>query len=482
MGVAGRSRPNLKVKGLPVRESVRRGMVRVRRAKRQAHLPSIPFLSNRIGRSSAAAIEGLSPEAALHARRNFRLGVLNGVMFTLVEAIIAPSIVLAWFINRLGAPNALVGLLPAILAGGWFLPQILVASRVQGLPLVMHWYRRVGILRVICMALLVPSTILLADQPVLLLFAFFTLYIIYAFGAGVSGIPWLEMVSKVIPPRRRGTFFGLRSFWGGVAGLLVAGPVAAIMSEQLWGLTFPYNFALLFGMVTVVVALGVWCWASIKEPAAPSAHSDMTVGQLLRRGMEAFKTDRDYRSFMVARILISLAAVADPFYVVYAKTNLAAPPATVGLYLGAVAISSLLSNFLWSPLADRAGNRTLMSWTVLSVAVVPLTALLLSLFAGVVNDTLLFTSFSAVFVFSGLALGASRIVNNNMLLTIAPAEERATYIGFLNLILGVVIFVPVLGGVLADVVGFRALFFLSLVFAGMALLATARMSTTRAER
>jgi hypothetical protein len=56
---------------------------------------------------------------------------MNGIMFTLVEAIIAPSIVLAWFINRLGAPNALVGLLPAILAGGWFLPQILVASRVR---------------------------------------------------------------------------------------------------------------------------------------------------------------------------------------------------------------------------------------------------------------------------------------------------------------------------------------------------------------
>jgi MFS family permease len=207
----------------------------------------------------------------------------------------------------------------------------------------------------------------------------------------------------------------------------------------------------------------------------------ITTVQLLKRGVEVLKIDRDYRSFMVARILISLAAVADPFYVVYAKTHLSAPPATVGLYLGSVALSSLLSNFLWSPLADRAGNRTLMTMTVVSVALVPLTALVLSLFTEIVNSTVLFTAFSAVFVFSGLALGASRIVNNNMLLTIAPAEERATYIGFLNLILGIVIFVPVLGGVLADVVGFRALFFLSLVVSGMALLATARMSTARAE-
>ena len=123
---------------------------------------------------------------------------------------------------------------------------------------------------------------------------------------------------------------------------------------------------------------------------------------------------------MLVRILMALATVADPFYVVYAKTQLAAPPATVGLYIGSVSIAALLSNFLWSPLADRATNRVLLMWTVVSVVLVPLTALVLSLFAGVADDTLLFSLFAIVFILSGLALGGSRIVNNNMLLTIAP--------------------------------------------------------------
>ena len=69
------------------------------------HPTKLPFISDRIGRASAATIEGLAPEAALHARRNFRLGVTNGIMFTLVDALFAPSIVLAWYISRLGAPN-----------------------------------------------------------------------------------------------------------------------------------------------------------------------------------------------------------------------------------------------------------------------------------------------------------------------------------------------------------------------------------------
>lgn len=453
----------------------------LRRVRRNVRMPRLPLISDAIGRARLESVEGLTPEAALHARRNFRVGVSNGVMMTLVEALIAPTLVLAWFVSRLGAPNVLVGLLPAILSGGWFLPQLIVASRVQGLPYVMKWYSAVGIVRIIALGLLVPATIALADYPTLLLFAFFFLYVIYSFGGGVSGIPWLEMVGKVIPPRRRGTFFGMRSFWGGVLALAVAGPIAAIMSEELWGLTFPYNFALLFALATVGVAIGVWAWSSVREPAATHSASPVSLRNLLRRGVEATRTDRDYRNFMVSRILMSLATVADPFYVVYAKTQLGAPPATVGLYLGALSISSLLSNFFWSPLADRASNRTLMVWTVASVAVVPLTAIVISLFEGLVDNGVLFTSFAAVFVLSGLALGGARIVNNNMLLTIAPPTERPTYIGFLNTLLGIVIFVPVIGGAVVDTLGFGVLFVASFLVTMLGMLASTRMSTRKPE-
>ena len=60
------------------------------------------------------------------------MGVMNGVLFGLVDAFFAPSLVLAVFVSRLGGANVLVGLLPAIMAGGWFLPQFFVAGRVQG--------------------------------------------------------------------------------------------------------------------------------------------------------------------------------------------------------------------------------------------------------------------------------------------------------------------------------------------------------------
>jgi MFS family permease len=217
----------------------------------------------------------------------------------------------------------------------------------------------------------------------------------------------------------------------------------------------------------------------MKEPAATQVAPATNLRKLLRRGLEAYRSDVDYRSFIVARVLLSLATVSDPFYVVYAQGHLGAPAGTVGLYLAALSVSSLLSNFIWSPLSDRASNRTLMSLAVLVTALVPMMAVVISMFIGVWDNTLLFTSFTPVFVLSGLALGAARIVSNNMLLTVAPPAERATYIGFLNLILGIVIFVPVLGGVVVDILGYLVIFVSSVALAGLALLASLRMSTKK---
>jgi len=323
--------------------------------------------------------------------------------------------------------------------------------------------------------------VLLAGQPTLLLVVFLVLFTIYALMGGISTLPWYEMVGKVISPRRRGSFFGLRSFWGGVLSLAAAIPVAAILSEQLWGLTFPFNFAFLFAISAVVVGVGVYFWTSVREPSAVQTAPKVSMGALFKRGVAIFHSDGDYRSFIIARFLLAFASLADPFYVVFAKTNLGAPPATVGLYIGALSMASLVSNFFWNPLADRATNRMLMTLTVIAVSLVPATAFLISLLEHTLDNAALFTVFTVTFILSGFAVGAARVVNNNMLLTIAPPAERSTYVGFLNTVLGFTICVPLIGGVLVDAVGYEVLFLLSLVFAALALIASQRMSRKRPE-
>ena len=464
-----------------VRRPVRRGLVRLRRAKRQVtgvYIPdNLAWIRARVGRTSSETLEGLSPEAALHAGRNFRLGVFNGIMFSLVDTLIAPTFVLALFVNRLGGPNVLVGLLPALYVGGGLLPQILVAGRIHGRERVIGWYRRTALVRTLCVVLLAALTALLAPYPALLLAVFFLLYCGYTFGGGISSLPWFEVVGKTISPRRRGAFFSHRNFWGGLLALLASGLISALLSEKLTGLTFPYNFALLFAISALVIALGFGSMSAVREPQAAQTAPPISLRDAFRRGLAAYRADPDYRAFVVARVLLGLVAIADPFYIIYARTALGAPVETAGLYLAATSAASLLSNLIWGPLSDRAGNRTLMVLGVLSVASVPLAALVVPAFAPLLSKDAMHTLFALVFVLGGLATGSSRIANNNMMLTIAPPHSRATYLGFLNTLLGLVTFISVIGGLVVDTLGFTVLFLIALSLAALALIAGARMST-----
>jgi MFS family permease len=408
------------------------------------------------------------------------------VIFSMGEAFYAPSVVLPWFVSRLGAPHILIGLLPAITSGGWFLPQMIIASRVQHLPRKMPWYTGAGITRVLAMFLLALLTPLLITQPGWLLLAFFVLYTVYCLSGGVGGIPWLEVVGKTIPPRRRGAFFGLRAFWGGVLALGVSFIVSFLLDEgQRPGspLAFPLNFALLFGIAAVVVAAAIGCWSLIREPPERRLGPRRTLRDEIRRGPQIVREDRNYRAFLFARVLLAFSAVGDPFYVVYARERLHAPAATVGFYLAALTISGIASNLYWSPLSDRASPRGMMRASTLSVLAPPLAALLLpplldALSGGGASEWG-YLGFGLVFMLIGFASGAGRVINNNLLLEIAPAAERPTYIGFLNTILGLATLVPIAGGSLVDGVGFEPVFALAAGLAVLAFGATFGLSAVR---
>ena len=64
---------------------------------------------------------------------------------------------------------------------------------------------------------------------------------------------------------------------------------------------------------------------------------------------------------------------------------------------------------------------------------------------------------------TGVGIGAS-----NLLLEIAPIDDRAIYIGFTNTILGVAYFSTIVSGLLVDWLGYRGVFILALIFFAVA--------------
>ena len=185
----------------------------------------------------------ISPVARQHLKRNFCCGVLNGVAYRVAETMIDPTLVLTWFLTQLTSSSLIIGLVAPLRSAGWFLPQLLVSGYAQRQERRITIYRVFGIVRALAIASLAAAIWLIGAQQVPMLIVFFLCLALLSFGEGFSGISFMDIVAKAIPPRRRGSFFALRNFVGGTFALGSGAVVRYVLSKKT-GLSFPINFVL----------------------------------------------------------------------------------------------------------------------------------------------------------------------------------------------------------------------------------------------
>ncbi len=173
--------------------------------------------------------------------RNFWLGVCNGILINGGEAFFHNSVVLAPFFAVLGAPAWAIGLIPAVRIGGWYVPQLLVASRLTHQPFKLPVYRRASTVRVLAYILMTIAVFAFSNAPVAVVAIVLTALGISAVAGGVSGVPFADVTAKVVPHYRLGTFWALRNAIGGGLTLIsgwvltrtLEGPLGFTL--RLWG-------------------------------------------------------------------------------------------------------------------------------------------------------------------------------------------------------------------------------------------------------
>jgi MFS family permease len=399
----------------------------------------------------------LTQPAEKNYRRNYALGMINGASFGFVDSIVSPYLVLSVFVNALGAPNLVVGLLPAITNGVWYLPQFLISHRIQPLPRKLIVYRGAAMARVICWITLTTATFLTTHNPGLLLTIFFALYTINNLVAGFAGTPFMDIIAKTIPVERRGSYFGGRDLWGAVTAI-AAGYLVSLLLNPNIAPEFPINFGLIFLAAAIGVGLGVGAFSLVVEPAERSARS-ITFFDQIRAARHLLHDNSIYRRYLWTRLTLAVSDIASPFYAIYATRVLGIPPETLGVYIGISTLAGLVANPLWSRTSDRRGNRILLLGAAGCLLALPILALLFGLLP---SSPALALPFGLLFLLNGIARPAANIAYPSYLLEIAPAPERPLYISFTNTLLGVATFVPVVGGALLDLFGYRALFLVAL--------------------
>ena len=411
-------------------------------------------------------------------RRNYRLGVMNGVLFTLGETMLSANLVLALLIRQLGGSLALVGLLPALQSGGYLLPQMLVGGRLQGMRAKLPLYRRAAFARIVAYLVLLAAIFgATRFPPTMSLWLIVVSFSIFNLGGGTSTLAFQDVVGKVIPARRRGSFFGTRQLFGGLLSFVIVGPLVRWLLNDDSPLGFPNNYGTLGLLGLLCIAAGLIAFGRIDEPLQAEAGTPVRMSDGLRRAPAILREHADYRWFIVSRMLTRFGQIAEPFYIVYATETLGLPASAAGLYLAVRALTGALSNLVWSRVSDRSGNQRLVLLSGSLLLVTPALALAGPALVNALGlgSTAMLVALGLVFLVSGAANDGNNMAANTYLLEIVPEDERPTYMGLANTLLGLSMFVPVLGGWLVGLVGYRGVFSIGLTFAMLGLLASAQL-------
>ena len=229
---------------------------------------------------------------------------------------------------------------------------------------------------------------------------------------------------------------GVTMFAGGITGAF--GAIGS--SRILETLPFPRNFLILFGLATILMFLGWAVLALTREPVRQVPRTDENRLRIWTRLARILRRDRNFRRFLIARGLLAVGGMGMAFVTVAAVSKWDVSGGTVGNYTVALLVGQSASNLLFGLLADRIGHKP-------SLVLGGFAATIAYAIAGLTTLPLLYY---LVFVLLGVYFSATFVSGLMIVLEFVGPEQRPTYVGATNSIIGAInVVIPLVGGWLA---------------------------------
>lgn len=399
----------------------------------------------------------------MYTRRNFVLGVVNGVLFIVAETLLDPTLVIVGFVSHLTQSPILLGLVIPIHDGVWALPQLWVSGFLQSWPRKLGLYRGTGFVRISCW-LTLAVVMVLVSQPGWLLTLFFLVFSVGMLASGLGGLPFMEVVGKTVSPGRRGEFFAWRFGLGGLLGIGASALVSWLLAPTA-PLAFPHNFGLLAFLYWVFASISVLSFDQVEEQPGTTIQPRASVVAQLTRARQFLRRDPDYRRLILMMSLLILAGSATPFFAVYVQQKLGGSRQMIGVYLAVMIGANLLANLVFGRISRRYGNQRVVNIALMAGISMSLLVLALVLLAGPLKLSGQAASYwlVPVFIFSALRGTGIGIAGNSLILDMAPETERSLYLGFYNTFLGVVMLAGMVSGLVVSAFGLTTLLILTLL-------------------
>lgn len=395
-----------------------------------------------VGDGDARLCKEIPDEACREQPRNFAIHVASLSATKTSDGLADPKLVLAWLLAELGAPAALIGLLVPIRESLSLLPQLFTSALIRTLPLRKYVWVVGSITQGICV--LGIAGVATALEGAAAGWAIIALLATFALARSACSVSYKDVLGKTISKNSRGTTTG-------TAGTIAAGVVLC------FGVLVTFEVVpLSVTSISSVLAIAGFLWllagvlfsTVIEEPGATEGGESAW-----RRAYEQIyllREDPQLVRFIAVRGLLTVTALAPPFLLALAGQSEERALASLGPFVIASALASIVSSYFWGRFADQSSRRVLMGSAVGAAALLGLAgaiSLWMSAWSGqaAILAALLF---ALMICYQGVRLGRS-----THLVDMADEDVRGAYTAISNTAIGLLLLVGGLFGILADIVG-----------------------------
>lgn len=409
---------------------------------------------------------------ALPAGRSWRnpaLGQAADALAAMADMCVHPLVVLPLFIAGLTDSTVTIGLAIALV----------VAATALGYPLAIALEHRALLqfgglmsalgLRALAFFLLAGAGLTIgANQARYLGITLIVLSAAALFG-GFAAPLRLELASGASP---ESPLSSLRGRWVFISALAaIGGALLARLVLARADLRFPGPFVQIFLLAGVILTLATLCAVLMQLPTRASPPDGRGLLAQLSTYVDLLINNLAYGRLVFFRLLYAAGAIADPFYIVYATRELGATWRTAGAYLVTYAVARAAAAPLWRALGLQAGNRMVLQLVTFVRLLAPITALTLPPLLGsaTLRDRLPgggatnLVAFGVVFAAAGMASAGLDLAAPVIQASITTPRERGAAAAVMHLALGGAALGALLGGLIADRLGFAFLFIITLV-------------------
>ncbi|TAF02527.1 MAG: MFS transporter [Nostocales cyanobacterium] len=258
---------------------------------------------------------------------------------------------------------------------------------------------------------------------------------------GLGSASWMSWLAIIIPRSLRGRYFGIRNSATSLTNLLCV-PLAGLAVSHWYGGTIQgYGVVLFVGVLFGLVSLGCQYFKIDVNPqlqntyivdCSPNSKYDpVSIPQ--QQWDENIWKNSNFWIFILYFSLWMLAFnLCSPFVNLYLLETLNVDVGWVTVYSSLQAGANLLMVLLWGKLADKVGNRPILIFAGIIVAVTPL------LWFGISNNSLdIWLWLPLLHIFIGGTGAGIDLCNNNMQIGITPVRNQSIYFAIAAAIAGV---------------------------------------------